>query len=194
MNALTLMLMMTASEMTPAQTQNLIPEIRVDVKPKRRRTWSSSGTTVVLHAIRKDRTPPPVAARNLAIVHLSIYDAVMAIQRTHQPYLSTWKRSLACRSRRPSRLRRIAALGRPLSEATRGIGRDADRLLEGGSGRPARETAARSWADSSPTHVAITPQRRIRTELANTRIRTNPDTGCRRRRAFRIRCCRNGAM
>jgi hypothetical protein len=29
-----------------------------------------------------------VAARNLAIMHLSIYDAVMAIERTHQPYLT----------------------------------------------------------------------------------------------------------
>ena len=43
---------------------------------------------VALQTIRTDRTPPPVAARNLAIVHLAIYDAVMAIERTHQPYLN----------------------------------------------------------------------------------------------------------
>lgn len=37
----------------------------------------------VLNAIRADRTSPPQAARNLAIVHAAIYDAVNAIQRTH---------------------------------------------------------------------------------------------------------------
>ena len=33
------------------------------------------------------KTPPPVAARNLAIMHLAMFDALMAIERTHQPYL-----------------------------------------------------------------------------------------------------------
>ena len=40
----------------------------------------------VLNAIRAERTPPPLAARHLAIVHAAIYDAVNSIQRTHQPY------------------------------------------------------------------------------------------------------------
>jgi hypothetical protein len=40
----------------------------------------------VLAAIRVDRTPPPKASRDLAIVHASIYDAVNAIDRTHKPY------------------------------------------------------------------------------------------------------------
>jgi hypothetical protein len=39
-----------------------------------------------LEAIRTERTPPPLAARNLAIVHAAIYDAVNAANRTHQPY------------------------------------------------------------------------------------------------------------
>lgn len=42
---------------------------------------------VLLHAVRADRTPPPLAARNMAVVHAAIYDAVNAIYRTHQPYL-----------------------------------------------------------------------------------------------------------
>src|SRR5689334_5360163 len=42
---------------------------------------------VALQAIRTQKTPPPVAARNLAIMHLAMYDALMAIDRTHQPYL-----------------------------------------------------------------------------------------------------------
>jgi hypothetical protein len=41
---------------------------------------------VALQAIRAEKTPPPMAARNLAIMHLAVYDAVMAIYRTHQPY------------------------------------------------------------------------------------------------------------
>jgi hypothetical protein len=41
---------------------------------------------VHLQAIRAGQTPPPLAARNLAIMHAAIYDAVNAILRTHQPY------------------------------------------------------------------------------------------------------------
>jgi membrane-associated phospholipid phosphatase len=41
---------------------------------------------VALDTIRAERTPPPMAARNLAIVHVAIYDAVNAVLRTHQYY------------------------------------------------------------------------------------------------------------
>jgi hypothetical protein len=41
---------------------------------------------VLLDAIRADRTSPPLAARNMAIVHVAVYDAVNAIEQTHQPY------------------------------------------------------------------------------------------------------------
>jgi hypothetical protein len=41
---------------------------------------------VILRAIKADRTPPPKAARNLAIVHAAIYDAVNAVDRRHRPY------------------------------------------------------------------------------------------------------------
>ena len=40
-----------------------------------------------LNAIKVDRTTPPPAARNLAILHVAIYDAVNGVARTHQPYL-----------------------------------------------------------------------------------------------------------
>jgi PAP2 superfamily len=40
-----------------------------------------------LDAIRARNTPPPAAARNLAILHASIYDAVNGIHRTHDEYL-----------------------------------------------------------------------------------------------------------
>ncbi len=45
--------------------------------------------TVALQAIRVSNTPPPAAARNLAILHVSIYDAVNGIRRTHKPYFVT---------------------------------------------------------------------------------------------------------
>lgn len=41
---------------------------------------------VALSAIKTDKTAPPVAARNLAIVHVAMYDAINAIQPTHQPF------------------------------------------------------------------------------------------------------------
>ena len=43
--------------------------------------------TAALYAIRSDRTPPPEAARALAILHLAMFDAVNGIERTHTPYL-----------------------------------------------------------------------------------------------------------
>jgi membrane-associated phospholipid phosphatase len=40
-----------------------------------------------LDAIRAGNTTPPIASRSLAIAHISIYDAVNGIARTHEPYL-----------------------------------------------------------------------------------------------------------
>lgn len=41
---------------------------------------------IILGAIRAERTPPPQAARHLALVHAAMYDAVNAIVRTHRPF------------------------------------------------------------------------------------------------------------
>ena len=46
-------------------------------------SWNSAA----LAAIRTNSTPPPVASRALAILHISIYDAVNGISRRHEPYL-----------------------------------------------------------------------------------------------------------
>jgi hypothetical protein len=40
-----------------------------------------------LDATRAGSTAPPIASRSLAILHVSIYDAVNGIARTHEPYL-----------------------------------------------------------------------------------------------------------
>jgi hypothetical protein len=39
-----------------------------------------------LEAIRAERTPPPLAARDLAVVHAAVFDAVNAVERTHRPF------------------------------------------------------------------------------------------------------------
>ncbi|MCI0626381.1 MAG: vanadium-dependent haloperoxidase [Acidobacteria bacterium] len=44
--------------------------------------WNSAA----LNAIRARNSPPPAAARNLAILHTAIYDAVNGISRTHESY------------------------------------------------------------------------------------------------------------
>ena len=43
--------------------------------------------TAALDAIRVGKTAPPIASRSLAILHISIYDAVNGIARTNEPYL-----------------------------------------------------------------------------------------------------------
>src|SRR6267143_3344407 len=42
---------------------------------------------LMLDAIRNESTSPPLASRNLAILHASIYDAVNGINPTYRPYL-----------------------------------------------------------------------------------------------------------
>ena len=41
---------------------------------------------VTLAAIQRTSTPPPVAARALAMTHVAIYDAVNSIEPTHQSF------------------------------------------------------------------------------------------------------------
>ncbi|MBI2927915.1 MAG: phosphatase PAP2 family protein [Verrucomicrobia bacterium] len=41
---------------------------------------------IMINSLRSDTTAPPLGARNLAILHTAIYDAVNAIDRRHTPY------------------------------------------------------------------------------------------------------------
>src|SRR5438874_2256092 len=41
---------------------------------------------IALDAIREARTPPPVAARNLAMLHVAIADSTNTIYQTHKSY------------------------------------------------------------------------------------------------------------
>ena len=49
--------------------------------------WNSTA----LNAIKVDRTSPPVAARNLAVMHVAIFDACNGIGQNCQPYFVTEK-------------------------------------------------------------------------------------------------------
>ncbi len=40
-----------------------------------------------LAAVKAEATPPPLAARNLAILHITVYDAVNAVRRSHSHFL-----------------------------------------------------------------------------------------------------------
>src|SRR4051812_41289544 len=86
MNALTLMLMLTTGEIMPGQEQRLLPEIRAEMQPANKDLvlkWNE----IALQAIKAERSPPPVAARNLAMMHIAIYDAVVAIEGKFLPHL-----------------------------------------------------------------------------------------------------------
>src|SRR5687768_3118435 len=67
------------------------PRIRLDLQVLEDRVVPADvvldWNEVALEAVRIARTNPPAMSRILAIMHTSIYDAVNAIARTHQPYL-----------------------------------------------------------------------------------------------------------
>jgi membrane-associated phospholipid phosphatase len=81
MQSLALMFLVATplGQVAPPQIHRAVEPAKADMVLK----WNE----IALATIRADKSPPPIAARNLAIMHTSIYDAVMAIARTHEPYL-----------------------------------------------------------------------------------------------------------
>lgn len=72
------------ASLTPAQPSDgkpapLVHERRLDAVLE----WNE----IALAAIRRDKTAPPRAARNLAILHVALADTANAIYQTHKPYL-----------------------------------------------------------------------------------------------------------
>src|SRR5215207_4327528 len=59
------------------------------------RTVAARWNEAALQAIRAARTPPPVAARNLAVLHVAVYDAVAAADRSYRPFLVRHNTSVA---------------------------------------------------------------------------------------------------
>ena len=76
MHALLLLLACTAAADDPT------PPDRVAFRDDVVLQWNDTA----LRTIKEERTPPPMAARNLAILHAAIYDAVNAIDRMHTAY------------------------------------------------------------------------------------------------------------
>ena len=62
---------------------NLVSSIGIPANADVVTDWNNAA----LDAIRAGRTAPPIASRSLALLHVSIYDAVNGIARTHEPYL-----------------------------------------------------------------------------------------------------------
>jgi PAP2 superfamily len=62
---------------------NLVSSIGIPANADVVTDWNNAA----LDAIRAGSTAPPIASRSLAILHVSIYDAVNGIARTHERYL-----------------------------------------------------------------------------------------------------------
>jgi membrane-associated phospholipid phosphatase len=86
-------ILMAVMQIVPAQNQGSMQPSRSQQAKvtATRRDMVLRWNGITLDAIRKERTPPPVAARNLAIVHAAIFDAVNAITGTHQHYLADFQ-------------------------------------------------------------------------------------------------------
>jgi membrane-associated phospholipid phosphatase len=72
-------------QLGPPQAPSTVQAFRPVDAPARRDVvllWNETA----LNAIRADRTAPPLAARNLAIMHAAVFDAANALTRTHRPY------------------------------------------------------------------------------------------------------------
>src|SRR5258708_24135299 len=79
MNALVKTLVFTACVGAINLTSSIGTPARADVVTD----WNNAA----LDAIRAGNTSPPIASRNLSILHVSIYDAVNGIAGTHETYL-----------------------------------------------------------------------------------------------------------
>jgi hypothetical protein len=81
MRPLGLVLLLTAGAAALAQPQPpVVTEHREEVSAVAQ--WNEAA----LAAVKAERTPPPVAARNLAVVHVAMYDAVALASGAYRPF------------------------------------------------------------------------------------------------------------
>jgi hypothetical protein len=145
--------------------------------------WNS----IALDAIRAGKTPPPVAARNLAILHAAIFDACNGISRNYQPYFVTGKPAGVA-----SKEAAITAAAREVldslfpAQRTNFEAACRNRLAELPGGRSKR--AGISWGE----RVATGATTMVRTKSLVTSRGAGRESGFRRRPAFCPRCCRTG--
>jgi hypothetical protein len=89
-NLLALAIAMSIPGQIPAEGPPVVPY----AAPRARISEKAAGDTDVvlrwneatLAAIKAERTPPPLAARNLAVVHVAIYDAMNGAQPTYKQF------------------------------------------------------------------------------------------------------------
>lgn len=82
MRWLVLALLAAAVGATPGRSTGQGPTQPERCPPNPVLRWNEAA----LLAVRAERTPPPVAARNLAVVHLAVHDAVAATVATDAPF------------------------------------------------------------------------------------------------------------
>lgn len=112
--------------------------------------WSSAA----LDAVRSAKTPPPVASRALAILHISMYDAIQGIARTHEVILVS--------SRAPASASREAAASAAAHAALIALfpaqAADFDALHTAILGRipdGAQKTAGIAWGETVASEVLL---------------------------------------
>ena len=101
------------------------PTVREEPAPAARdavERWNEAA----LEAIRSEKTPPPVAARNLALVHVAMYDAVVAVEGGYSPFYFSAK----AREGADAEAAASAAAHRTLVELYPKRVRDLDRVLD----------------------------------------------------------------
>src|SRR5437660_7282980 len=64
----------------PPATGPAAPKPRVAYRVEPKRDVILRWNDVALDAIREEKTPPPIAAHHLALLHVAIYDAICALE------------------------------------------------------------------------------------------------------------------
>jgi hypothetical protein len=94
---------------------------------------------VMMAGIRLDNTGPTLSTRNLAILHLAVYDAVTTIARTHQPY----------------QVQAVPAPGSSLEAAAASAGYEVLKVLYPGV-RARSEETFQTWLSGAPKDLSVT--------------------------------------
>ena len=109
--------MQLVAQVPDGPSVRLVPEPRVAARPVEPPpagdmvlVWNEEA----LRAIRDDNTTPPMASRNLAMVHGAVYDAVNSLRRTHSYYLIDARPNPESRAILGRLLAQLRRLARPL--------------------------------------------------------------------------------
>ena len=71
---------------SPVELSRHNPRPCVSSRPQPARDAVERWNEAALEVIRSAKTPPPVAARNLALSHIAVYDAIVAVEGGYSPF------------------------------------------------------------------------------------------------------------